>query len=54
MLCTTFEKRDMHRLQIHFETTPFCHAYTNFICQQKNLEILDELNLLQIPHLYTE
>ena len=31
--------RDMHRLQIFFETTPFCHAYTIFHLSKKDLEI---------------
>ena len=24
---------DKHRLRTFIETTPYCHTYTNFICQ---------------------
>ena len=36
MLWTAFEERDMHRFRIFFETTPFCHAYTNYTRQYKS------------------
>ena len=49
MLCTAFEERDMHRFRIFFETTPFCLHLS-----LKVLEILDEFNLLQNLHLYTQ
>ena len=47
-------KRDMHHLQIFFETTPFCHAYTNFYLSIKVFEIKDEFNLFQNLHLCTQ
>ena len=36
-----------------FETTPFCHAYTNYTCHLKDLE-KDKFNLLQNLHLYSQ
>ena len=41
-------KWDMHHLQIFFETTPLCHAYTNFYLSIKDLGIWDEFNLFKI------
>ena len=37
MLCTAFEELDMHRFRIFFETTPYCHAYANYILQNLHL-----------------
>ena len=42
----------MHRLQKIFETTPFCHTYTNFYLSIKDLE--DAFNLFQNLHLCTQ
>ena len=39
-VCTTFEYRDVHHLQMYFEITHFYHAYTIFICQ-KTESIID-------------
>ena len=42
MLCTAFEEWDAHGLRIFFETTAFCHAYTNFICEYKIVNEYDQ------------
>ena len=54
MLCTAFEERDMKPLPNTFETAPYLSHLYELYLSLKDLEILDEFNLLQNHHLYTQ
>ena len=53
MLCTAFEERDMHRFR-YFLKYPFLSRLYELYLSLKDFEILEEFNLLQNLHLYTQ